>query len=59
MTEKIQPADLSTLWETWTVELMAELAPATRKRYRSVFHRFHTWFEAMEQRPPLSLTCIQ
>jgi site-specific recombinase XerD len=52
MTEKIQPADLSTLWEMWTVELMAELAPATLKRYRSVFQRFCTWFAAVEQRPP-------
>lgn len=53
MTEKLQPADLSTLWERWTVELTIELSPATLKRYRSVFHRFLTWFEAVEQRPPV------
>ena len=53
MTEKIRPAALSTLWERWTVELTIELSPATLKRYRSVFHRFRTWFEAVEQRPPV------
>ena len=52
MTEKIQLAPLSTLWETWAVELTAELSSATLKRYRSVFQRFLTWFEAVEQRPP-------
>jgi uncharacterized protein YbjT (DUF2867 family) len=33
-------------------ELMAELSSATLKRDRRVFHRFLTWLEVIEHRPP-------
>lgn len=52
MTEKRQTSLLHILWETWNVEMTAELSPATLKRYWSVFNRFTTWFEAVERRQP-------
>jgi len=29
------------LWQTWEAAMSAQLSPATRKRYRGVFRRFH------------------
>lgn len=52
MTEKRQTSLLYALWETWDVEMTAELSPATLKRYWSVFNRFATWFESVERRLP-------
>jgi site-specific recombinase XerD len=43
---------VSALWAAWEVEMIAQFASATGKRYRGVFHRFTDWFVSVERRLP-------